>query len=179
MRNDLLRGKTPAIMPRREHTRARDAKSSAILLRSAVVFFAVTLLAAPANAALWKWIDANGRVVYSDIPPTGDIKAERINSASPPSNPNAVKEMVNQEADLKKRQTQRAEDAAKLEKAKADSTRRQEQCAQMRGQLKALQTDSLQIYRINERGERVLMDPATRQKERERLETSLRDQCPA
>ena len=33
-------------------------------------------LAAPASAALYKWTDANGRVVYSDQPPPGNVKIE-------------------------------------------------------------------------------------------------------
>ena len=47
----------------------------------------------------------------------------------------------------------------------------------MRGQLKALQMDSVQHYRINEKGERVLIDPATRRQQAERVETYLRDHC--
>lgn len=136
-------------------------------------------MAWPAEAALWKWIDASGHVVYSDIPPTGDVKAERVNAPLPPANSSAVKEMANQEAELKKRQAQRAEDAGKTEKLRADATRRQESCAQARGQLKAMQVGAMVQYRINEKGERVLMDEAMRRKESERLETYLREQCPA
>ena len=41
---------------------------------------ALCLAASPivASAALYKWTDANGRVVYSDQPPIGDIKTEII-----------------------------------------------------------------------------------------------------
>lgn len=130
-----------------------------------------------AHAALYKWVDANGRVVYSDIPPSGDVKAERMNTPSPRANPNAAKELVSQEADLKKRQMQRAEDDTKAEKAKTDNAKRTEQCNLMRGQLKALQMDNLQHYRINEKGERVLIDAATRKQQAERVEAYLREHC--
>ena len=146
---------------------------------AAVVFCLAALLVAPAQAALWKWVDSNGHVVYSDTQPAANVKAERVNAAAPPANPNAVKEMANQDAELRKRQMQRDDDAAKSEKARADATRRQESCAQTRGQLKSMQNTNTAYYRFNEKGERVFMDEGMRRKEGERLEAYLRAQCPA
>ena len=74
---------------------------------AAVVFCLAALLVAPAQAALWKWVDSNGHVVYSDTQPAANVKAERVNAAAPPANPNAVKEMANQDAELRKRQMQK------------------------------------------------------------------------
>lgn len=145
----------------------------------AALLAAAALSLPPAHAAMYKWVDANGRVVYSDIPPSGDVKAERISGPAPAANPKAVKEMMSQEADLKKRQMQRAEDETKSEKAKVDNAKRAEQCNLMRGQLKALQMDNLQHYRINEKGERVLIDAATRKQQAERVEAYLREHCQA
>lgn len=136
-------------------------------------------LAAPAEAALWKWTDANGHVVYSDIPPSGDVKAERVNGPSAPVNPNAAKDMANKEAEFKKRQLQRTEDAAKADKASAEAARRQENCGQARGQIKALGMDDVQHVRVNERGERVVMDAATRKAEIDRLQAFVHSQCEA
>lgn len=145
---------------------------------AAVALCMATLLVAPAQAAFWKWVDSNGHVVYSDTQPAANVKAERVNAAPPPANPNAAKEMANQDAELRKRQTQRDEDAAKSEKARADAARRQESCAQTRGQLKSMQNTNTAYYRFNEKGERVLMDEGMRRKENERLEAYLREQCP-
>ncbi|MEP7208362.1 MAG: DUF4124 domain-containing protein [Casimicrobiaceae bacterium] len=140
---------------------------------------AAALYVHPAHAALWKWVDANGRVVYSDIPPSGDVKAEQVNGAAPPANRNAVKDMINQDAELKKRQMQRADDTNKADKARVDATRREDLCNQARGQLKALQMDNIQHVRVNERGERLVMDAAMRKQERDKVETFLRAQCQA
>ena len=146
-------------------------------IAAAALLVGAALTAQHAHGALYKWVDSNGRVVYSDIPPSGDIKAERMNAPSPPANPNATKDMIGQEADLKKRQMQRAEDENKSEKALADAAKRQEQCNLMRGQLKALHMDTLQHYRINEKGERVIIDAATRREQAERVKAYLRDHC--
>lgn len=160
---------------------ARDAARgvSRQAVPAVVALCLATLLVAPAQAALWKWVDSNGHVVYSDIQPAGNLKAERVNAATPPANPNALKEMATQDAELKKRQVQRDEEAAKSDKARADATRRQDACAQTRGQLKSMQNANVAYYRTNEKGERVFMDEAMRRKEGERLEAYLREQCPA
>jgi hypothetical protein len=147
--------------------------------RAALLVLAFAALSQPACAALWKWTDANGRVVYSDIPPAGDVKAERVNGPSPPANPNAAKELASQEAELKKRQMDRADEAGKADKAKADAAQRQQSCARARAQISALQIDNVQHYRINERGERIVMDAAMRRQERQRMEAYVRDTCPA
>ena len=39
------------------------------------------------GAALYKWTDANGRVVYSDQPPAGDVKVDTVAGPPPPANP--------------------------------------------------------------------------------------------
>lgn len=150
--------------------------------RPARAAFALTLAlgllaaAQPAAAALYKWTDANGRVVYSDQPPSADVKSEVVRPASPSANPNAAKDNANRDAELKQRQAQRAEQEKKAEKTRADAAKKGEFCAQARGQLKALDSD-LPVYRFNENGEPVYVDDALRQKERERLQSLLRENC--
>jgi len=144
---------------------------------AAALLAAAAWMSPQAHAALYKWVDSNGRTVYSDIPPTGDVKAERVNAPAPRANPNATKEMVSQEADLKKRQLQRTEEETKAEKAKVDNAKRQEQCGIMRGQLKALQMPNVAHYRVNEKGERVFLDDAMKKQQTDRIEQYLKDHC--
>ena len=84
--------------------------------------------------------------------------------------------MANQEADLKKRQTQRADDQKKAEKARADAVAQQQACTEARGQIRIYESDQ-PITRINEKGEPVYMDEARRAKERERLQAQIRERC--
>ena len=151
----------------------RPVRSKAAHLATIVALAA--LAAGPAAAALYKWVDANGRVVYSDQPPTGNFKAEVVGSAPPPSNPNAVKEMHAKEAELKKRQLDRADDAKKLETVRSDATRLQEFCKQARAQLAGLSRTDMVVYRINDKGERVVFDEAARRAETERLEQVVKE----
>lgn len=148
-------------------------------LRFARVLLALSLcaLAVPAAAALYKWTDANGRVVYSDQPPPGDVKTQVMPGASPPSNPNAVKDMANKDLELKKRAKDAAEKEKKDETARADLAKRNEQCTRVEGQIRQLAAEQLALVRVNEKGETVYVDDATRRKEREDLATWQKQNC--
>jgi Skp family chaperone for outer membrane proteins len=151
------------------------AQRSSALLGSLAIGMALSLSAAPVAAALYKWVDANGRVVYSDQRPTGNFKAEVVGAAPPPSNPDAVKEMTSKEAELKKRQLDRAEDAKKSEKARAETQKLAAFCSQARSQVAGLQRVDMVMFRLNEKGERVALDDAARKAEAERLEQMMRE----
>jgi hypothetical protein len=136
--------------------------------------------AGSASAALYKWTDAQGRIVYSDQPPTGNMKIEQLRAAPPPANPNAAKELAQRAADFRKRQTDSAESAAKADKDLGDTAKQAEACAQAKGQLKQLAESQLAIYRYNEKGEREVMDDDARGRERAKLNAFVRDnKCPA
>lgn len=139
---------------------------------------ALAFAALPAAAALYKWTDENGRVVYGDTPPAG-VKAERVNAAVPPADPNAVREMASKDAQINKRQQARADDEAKAEKAQADAKAKLERCAQLRGNIQTLRSDA-NVFRFNEKGEKVYMEAPDREKGVADSEKQVRDlNCPA
>ena len=144
-----------------------------------VLAAALALAAAPAMATTYKWTDANGRVIYSDQPPPGNIKVESIAAPPPPANPNAVKELANKEAELQQKKQQRAEEEAKATKARLEATKKREQCGTARGQMILLQSDQNPIYRSTDTGQQVFMDDAARRREREQLGTWIRENCTA
>src|SRR6266545_5868504 len=160
--------------------KARKAQSLRRLVTYVATGLALCAIAGAAPAALYKWTDANGRVVYSDQPPPvrANVKAELLSPPPPSANPHAVKEMANKDAELKKRQLDRAEEAKKADKSRADADRKAESCTRLRGQIRLLGGDDV-VYRANEKGERVYMDDAAKRKERERLEGIVRENnCP-
>jgi len=148
----------------------------ALMLGVAVGLFA----ALPATAALYKWTDANGRVVYSDQAPMGNTKTETLTGAPPPANPGAVKEMATKEAEFKKRQADQADNVKKVDKQRTDAERLLDQCAQARGQIKQLSAEQIEIYRYNAKGDRVVLDAPTRVRERDMLEKwAAKNNCAA
>ena len=137
-------------------------------------------IAAPAFAALYKWTDAQGRTVYSDQPPSTNVKTEQLRAPPPPANPNAAKELAQRQADYQKRQKDSADAAAKGDKDRADAAKQAEICAQAKGQLRQLSENQILIYRYNEKGEREVMDQDAIGRERAKINTFLRDnKCPA
>jgi len=135
-------------------------------------------LSGVASCATYKWVDANGRVVYSDQPPPGNVKAEIVQGAPPPANPNAVKELAAKEAEFKKRQIDAVDNAKKVDAQRAETGKRAEQCARTQTQIKQLAAEQIGLVRYNEKGEIVYVDDATRRKEREQLELWVKANCP-
>lgn len=135
------------------------------------------LAAGNAAAALYKWTDANGRVVYSDQPPTSNVKYERVDGASPPSNPNAVQEMAAKEAEFKKRQADAVKADRKSDTERIQQAKRNEMCDRARSNIRTLAAEQVALVRHNEKGEQIVVDDATRRRERVEIEAWVKDNC--
>ncbi len=147
------------------------------LFIAAALGLTTALVSLDSGAVLYKWIDENGRTVYGDQPPPG-AKPERLNASVAPADPNAVRDMANKDAEIKKRQQQRIDDAAKVAKDQQDAKKKVDQCAQARGRIKTLRED-LAVYRYNEKGEKTFYEPADREKAIGENQKILRDlNCP-
>ena len=160
----------------------RIRTSAAVLPRrpaagALVMVIALALVATPALAAMYKWTDANGRVIYSDQPPAGNFKVEAISAPPPPANPNAAKELASKDAELRQKKLSRAEEETKATKARVEANVKRDQCDKIRGQIAVLQSDQNLLYQANAKGGQVYMDNTARRKEREQLGTWIRDNC--
>jgi hypothetical protein len=141
---------------------------------------AVVLMPAESGAAaLYKWTDASGRVVYSDQPPPGNVKSEILKGPPPPANPSAAKEMATKELEYRQRQLEKVEAGAKADKDRTIAKERADNCMQVKGQMQQLAEQNVVLYRVNEKGERVVMDDAVRRAEREKLGKWMRENCAA
>lgn len=150
--------------------------SYASMLRFAICALAAAAL--PAAAALYKWNDENGRVVYGDTPPPG-VKAERVNPTVTPADPNAVRDLAAKDAQITKRQQERTAEETKGEKAQADAKAKVDRCVQLRGNILTLRATQAGVYRYNEKGEKVYLEAAEREKGIADTEKLLRDlNCP-
>jgi hypothetical protein len=151
-------------------------------LRTSLFFAAglgafLALSSTVSHAILYKWTDENGRVAYGDQPPPG-AKPERLNTSIGPADPNAVRDMASKDAEIKKRQQLRADEAAKTTKDESDGKRKLAQCAQAQGRIKTLRNDRA-VYRYNEKGERVFYEAADREQAIADNQKLMRDlNCP-
>lgn len=136
-------------------------KSRTAAIVAAAFGVIAALAGAAANAALYKWVDENGRVAYGDTPPAG-VKAERMSSSPAPADPAAVRDMANKDAEIKKRMQQRNDDDAKVQKDRVDENLRKTQCQQAAGRVRSLRQDP-NVFRYNEKGDKVFLDTAARE----------------
>ena len=126
--------------------------------------------------ALYKWVDDQGRITYSDQPPQGKVKTQEVVKIPGPAATGAARQVADQEAQFKKRQADAAKKQTEAAKKEQFETIRQESCGRARGELRALR-ENIPIARMNESGERVVLDYSARETEGKRLETFIEESC--
>lgn len=143
-------------------------------MRRLSVALALTLcVALPASAQMYKWVDSDGKVQYSDKPPPSNIKAEKLRvparAADAPATGEdkgaaqkdaakpAPKTAAEQEQAFRKRQLDAAKAQTEQAKKQAQAGDRAENCKRAREALANFEIGG-RITRIDEKGERVYLD---------------------
>ena len=174
MAHDLVA--KPALSHRRQAVSRPARAFPALTAAFANVLFAGLLSTAiPAAATMYKWVDDKGQTIYSDQPPPPSVKSEIVKAPPPPANPNALKEMINADTEMKLREKQRIEKAKQAEKARADAEKKQEMCAAAKDRIRVLERGDL--YRALPDGGRVFLDAETRRRETEEAQKMVREKC--
>ena len=131
---------------------------------------------------IYKWVDEQGRTVYSDTPPPGKA-AQPV--GIPPQPPKEVLERAHQQRLEKQRQERQRhterEEATKSQKsqeaaAEREALARKQRCILARQNLHTLQMQKA-VYSINEKGERVFLDDKMRAAEIERMKKEVESYC--
>jgi len=157
------------------------------MLRVLIVGLMLTF-AAGASAQLYRWVDSDGKVRYSDTPPTG-VKATTLkplpdSSAPPPAVGDAAAKDANKgpltpaerEADFRKRQVEAQKARSKEEQASRDSDAKQDNCARARETLATLESGQ-RIVRTQPNGERYYVDDDQRAAETQKARQSVNGWC--
>lgn len=118
------------------------------------------------HAALNKWVDADGKVHYSDSPPV-DAKVQKLrNSTAPEASAPATgapaqKSVAEREADWKKSQNTKDEAEKKAALEKENVAIKQKNCDSARGNLAAYE-NSPRMVQYDAQGERTYLDETAR-----------------
>ncbi len=161
----------------------------------------VGFIALPASAQLYKWTDANGRIQYSDRPPTHQ-QAQKIgrsgvsipahapvanaddaakSDGASPSN-DAVPEtaapqtIAEKEQAFRKRRMEAEEARQKQAKLDEEKRAKDESCQRTRNYLKSVE-GGRRIARTNDKGEMEFLDEKQIQQEAERARKDLSANC--
>lgn len=152
------------------------------------------LLVCGSASAQYQWIDQDGRRVFSDVPPPASIPDKDIlqmPSGSVPVTPTPAAEQADPESgaeeqtaaggvdealEAKKREAEEAEAKAKAEQEAVAQATREDNCKRAQSN-KASFESGMRIARLNEKGERIVMDDAARAQELERADKAIADHC--
>lgn len=140
-------------------------------MRQLLTIVSMLALATVAQAGVTRWVDADGKVHYSDQPPPSTAKSQKIldlknNPASPQAAPDSKvgeKSLAEKDLESRKRKVQAEETAAKQAKDQEEAKNKKANCEQARNQLQALQ-EGQRMSKFDEKGERVFLEDNERAK---------------
>src|SRR5450759_4974965 len=141
--------------------------------RLSVAIWLALCVALPASAQMYKWVDSDGRVQYSDKPPPSNIKTEKLRAPAPAASAPAASEgkgaaqkgaakagpktAAEQEQAFRKRQLDEAKAQEDEGKKQAQARDKAENCKRAKAAVTNLEIGGRQM-RIDEKGERVFLD---------------------
>ncbi|MFY9317010.1 MAG: DUF4124 domain-containing protein [Burkholderiales bacterium] len=136
---------------------------------------ALLLVALPAQAQMYKCVDARGVTQYSDKP-CADGKGKAVDIRAQPPISGKLQGSGDPGAAERDFQRRRIESAREEEAVAARAEQQKRRCAAMHSQLDSLTRYST-ISKMNEKGERVYMDDATRNAQVEQLKSAIARDC--
>ncbi|WP_225782881.1 DUF4124 domain-containing protein [Xenophilus sp. Marseille-Q4582] len=154
-----------------------------------------------AAQAQWQWVDGQGKKVFSDQPPPIDVPeksilrrpgasaAARPAAAAPAAAPEAATPAasaptaarpsgVDKELEEKTRKAEEAEKAQRAAEEQRIAKARADNCARAR-RGKATLDSGMRLARLNEKGEREVLDDQARATEQARLQAVIDSDCKA
>jgi hypothetical protein len=166
----------------------------AMRLHAWVLVGCTVLLAALPAAAQWKWKDARGQTVISDVPPPREIPerdvlqrpelvvrrtaAQPAPAASAPAVESIAKAKVDPELEARKKKAEQEQtDKVKAEEEKV-AAQRAENCKRARAHMGSLDS-GIRLTRVNEKGEREILDDKQRADEINRTRQIIASDCRA
>lgn len=148
-----------------------------VLMRAVTLIMSVatTTFTLPASAELYKWVDENGKVHFTDKPVNPSAEAIEIQQQQMIGQDDAVRGINDRLKRLRQSEgeTQAVEDEARRQK-QTQADQLSSQCARDKHRLGRL--NGL-VYRVNEKGERVYMTDAEILQTRAKLQKWLDENC--
>lgn len=152
------------------------------------LLISLVLVSASAFAGLHKWVDAKGKVHYSDQPPPANAEATTLRStssaedsasesgAAASSAPAAPKTIAEREAELRKAQQAKKEAADMAAQQQAEADARKASCAAARQSLRTMQ-EGLRIVEIDASGERSYLGDEQRRQRMDKAQQDISTNC--
>jgi hypothetical protein len=149
-------------------------------MRSYFAVIALSLISFAAHAGLNKWVDAEGKVHYSDSPPP-NAKSETVRDLSGKGQTEApatysTKSYAEREAEMKKSKMEKDEASKKEAQKDAAADAKKRSCEAARQHARALE-EGARVYNYDQNGERVYLDDDTRAQRLEEARKTISADC--
>ena len=145
------------------------------MLVAAMALAAMALAVVPlASADLYKYVDKNGKTVYTDQPPA-DADAKRMSGPGPAANA-PPKSYVERDKDIEKGREKSREQAKKGAEAEKVEQAKKERCEQARSNL-GVYTEGGRIMKANSKGERDYLTDEEIEAERVKSQKLVDEAC--
>lgn len=145
-----------------------------------LLLFAWLLLSASAYADINKWVDAQGKVHYSDGPLPLDATPEAVripeDHALPASANSETRSLAEREAELEKKMKAQEQAAEQADKQRQVDRLKQQNCEKVRTSLRVLE-DSPRIATYDDSGNRSYLDDAAREQRIEEARKAVSQYC--
>lgn len=151
-----------------------------------LIVIAMLALALPAAGQPYRWVDAEGRVQYSDRPPVGNTKAAPVKNAAGSvsgtggtGNANAApapKSTAEQEQAFRKRLADREEGAKKQAELDSERRRKADACDHAKRALVGLEQSGRQV-RFESNGERTYLSEEQVEAEKAKARSEITTAC--
>ena len=141
------------------------------------ILAAALAVALPASAQqLYKYVDKDGRTVYSDTPPVNGASKSIAAPPPPPTGSTASKSAVDRDKELEKTRKDVREKADKADKTAKALEDRERACSQAKTSY-ATFAEGGRVYKYDDKGERVFMDDAALDAEKEKSRAAMEEAC--
>lgn len=144
------------------------------------VIIALSLIGLNAHAGLNKWVDAEGKVHYSDTPPP-EVKTQTVPNISGKGQTEAPasyspKSYAEREAEMKKSKLDKEETAQKKAQQDAQAEAKKRNCDAARQNARSLEEGG-RIFTYDEKGERTYMEDGARAQRLDEARKAISTNC--
>lgn len=135
------------------------------------------LAAVAAQAQVYKYKDASGRTVYSNVPPPGvEVEDTGIKAPQPANAASQSRSIAEQEQAFKKRRQEAADKEKQAAEEAAQAAERKKACEEARNQLAALESGQ-RMSRAAPDGSRIVLDDEMRAQETAAMKRRVQETC--
>ncbi len=149
-------------------------------MKPRLAFITLAIISLNAHAALHKWVDADGKVHYSDtVPP--EVSTQTVRNISGKGQTDAPasyspKSVAEREADMRKTKQEKEEAAKKKAQQDANAETKSRNCEAARQNVRALE-EGARIVTYDANGERSFMEDDTRAQRLEEARKAVSANC--